>query len=472
MVKQKHMKSAMPAPSHGIQQLKKESDWIISQTSKHYDIAKYEKGKKFDKKDVEQLFHDVLELITTVQEKQQINITRKYKVDLLYHVEKQTVEGFTKLHKLYCDVSSPVAHLESMMKEYHDLFLTKMGQGDAAVSFCKSMITRTIVYNIDEYFRPTKLLDYIREWDDSDARDIFKDVKSLEASIMTDPVQKDKFEDYLQYITDHEKTMISKLKRERVKYFTENDRLKNLAKRKLEEIIQKNYKALAKTSESKAKFVQAFLSSMKMSDLKIPQSGITTYLALDTKDPDQFSAILVQQLHNLRSQIIQLIDDWDVTQKLSEKDFAKFVLAEIVGCRDTCPFCQATCDAHSAGKTQGRHSATMHRPLGLVGIYDLKTNKLLTSDCCYNVASNSTFMHGERNTATPYLHFRRVYPDWNIDKKTNPNMQKIWKWVLAKYSAEFASYYDAEEADVPEEWKNFQTEDGCLLFHCNVIFLS
>ena len=459
MVKQKHMKSAMPVPSHGIQQLKKESDWIISQTSKYYDIAKYEKGKKFDKKDVEQLFHDVLELITTVQEKQQINITRKYKVDPLYHVEKQAVEGFTKLHKLYCDVSSPVAHLESMMKEYHDLFLTKMGQGDAAVSFCKSMITRIIVYNIDEYFRPTKLLDYIREWDDSDARDIFKDVKSLEASIMTDLVQKDKFEEYLQYITDHEKTMRSKLKRESVKYFTENDRLKNLAKRKLEEKIQKIYKALAKTSESKAKFVQAFLSSIKMSDLKIPQSGITTYLALDIKDPDQFTAILLQQLHNLRSQIIQSIDELDVTQKLSEKDFPKFVLGEIVGCRDTCPFCKATCDAHSAGKTQGRHSATMHRPLGLVGIYDLKTNKLLTSDCCYNVASNSTFTHGEDNTATPYLHFQRVYPDWNIDKKANPNMEKIWKWVLAKYSAEFASYYDAEEADVPEEWKNFQTED-------------
>ena len=78
----------MPVPLHGIQKLKKESDWIISQISKCYDIAKYKKGKKFDKKDVEQLFHDVLELISTVHEKQHINITRKYKVDLLYHAEK------------------------------------------------------------------------------------------------------------------------------------------------------------------------------------------------------------------------------------------------------------------------------------------------------------------------------------------------------------------------------------------------
>ena len=334
-----------------------------------------------------------------------------------------------------------------------------MGQGDAAVSSCKSMITRIIVYNIDEYLRPTKLLDYIRERDDSETRDIFKDVKSLEASIMADLVQKDKFEEYLQYIPDHEKTMRSKLKWESVKYFTKNDLLKNLAKSKLDEIIQEIYKALVDKSRSKAKFANAFLFNIKKSDLKVPQTGTKTYRELDIKDRDQFTAILLQQLHKVRSEIIQLIDDWDVTQKLIEKDFPKFVLSEIVGCRDTCPFCQATCDAHSAGKTQGRHSATMHRPLGLVGIYDLKTNKLLTSDCCYNVASNSTFMHGERNTATPYLHFRRVYPDWNIDKKTNPNMQKIWKWVLAKYSAEFASYYDAEEADVPEEWKNFQTED-------------
>ena len=110
----------MPGTSHEIQRLKEESEWILSQTSKYYDVIRNENGKKFDKKDVEQLFNDVWEFISQVHEKHHIKVTHKYRVDLLYHVEKKAVEGFTKLHKRYCDVSSPAAHLEQMKTKYHD----------------------------------------------------------------------------------------------------------------------------------------------------------------------------------------------------------------------------------------------------------------------------------------------------------------------------------------------------------------
>ena len=391
-----------------------------------------------------------------------IKITHKYRVDLLYHVEKLAIEGFTELHKQYCDLSSPAAHLKQMMKTYRDLFMIKMGKGGAAVGFCKSMIMGIIVCNIDEYLRPTRLLDDIKQFNVQVDGDIFSEVKSLGASVLADLIQKDQFDEYLEYIINHEMFMKAKLKLESVKHFTKGDRLKNMAKRKLEEVEKEIRTALEAASEhttTDGKLVKAFLFFVKKSDLKIPQSGITTYRELDAEDTHQFAPILHKQLENAVEEIRRTINNWDIAQKLTEKDFPSFVLDEIVGCRNRCPFCEAPCDAHSAGKTQGRHSATMHRPLGLIGVYDLKTNKLLTSDCCYNVASNYTFTHGEDNRTTPYLHYQRVYPDWKIEKKVNPRVEKIWKWVLAKYNADFAKHYNAEKADVPDEWKNFQMDD-------------
>ena len=153
---------------------------------------------------------------------------------------KNNVKGFTKLHKKYCDESSPAARLKGKMQIYYDIFMNKMGQGDDAVSFCNSMIRRIILCNIDEFLGPTRLLDELRKLDN----DIFKDVKALQASITAELVQKNQFDEYHSYLINHEMFMKAKLKQESVKCFNENNRLKNLAKSNLEEIVEKIVTAL------------------------------------------------------------------------------------------------------------------------------------------------------------------------------------------------------------------------------------
>ena len=239
-VKKKHIKTKMPVSSSQQRQLESETENIISRTSKYYNPTQCPKGKKFNKKDVELLFKEVLEQVDDMQEQQHIKITDKYKMGLLLHIEKQAVKGFTELHKKYCDESSPAARLKGKMQIYYDIFMNKIGQGDDAVSFCNSMIRRIILCKIDEFLGPTRLLDELRKLDN----DIFKDVKALQASITAELVQKDQFDEYHSYLINHEMFVKAKLKQESVKCFNENNRLKNLAKSNLEEIVEKIVTAL------------------------------------------------------------------------------------------------------------------------------------------------------------------------------------------------------------------------------------
>ena len=424
-VKKKHIKTKKHVSNSQHRRLEYVTENIIFKTSKYYNPTHFSNGKKFNKKDVEQLFKDILEQVADMQEEEHMKITDKYKVGLLYHVEKQAVKGFTELHKKYCDESSPAARLKGKMQIYYDIFTNKMGQGDNAVSFCNSMVRHIILSNINKFLGPTRLLDELRKL----GNDTFKDVKTIQASIIAELVQKDRFDEYLEYIINHEMVMKSTLKMESVKCLTENDLLKNLVKEKLEEIVEKIVTALQDTSTSEvvsSKFMSTFMSSIVNFKLRIPLYGFLEYLDLDIQDTTQFADILRKQIGELKDQIVDMIDEWNITQKVIEKDLPEFLMNEIVGCRHRCPFCQVPCDVHSGGKTQGKHSATMHRPLGLVGVHDKKTGKLLSSDCCFNMASNSTFIHGEDNSAIPYLHYRKVYPDWKIDKKANPDVEKIW----------------------------------------------
>ena len=455
-----YLKLTSTVNEQDLHRIQTESDKIIEETSKYYDPRLSPEGRKFSKSASEELFTDVIGRIESINDKK-VKITNDYKVDLLHFIENKAVSGFTEMHIKYCDESSPEALLEQKKKAYHGLFVVQMGQGDAVLTFCNTAVKAVILSNLDEDLSCTELLDELKQCQE----DTLKDIKSIQASIMVDLMEENKFEKFISYITTYQTYIKSTMKVESNHYFTEEDRLKNLAKSKLDNILAVLKEAVEETARDipeddtdNQSFINTFLAKIKA--LKIPRNEIAAFLEMrDVPGKKQFAEIVQKQLQEtLKIDVRQVIDSWDVSEKLEAKEFDEFFFKEIVGCDARCPFCKVPCDAHSGGKTQGNHSATLHRPQGLGGYRYKDTDKLVPNDCCSDVGSNSTFTR-DKDRNTYYKKYREVYPDWYIQGDADPDSEKYWKWVLANHNAEFAEYYKAKPAAIPWQWANYTLEE-------------
>ena len=250
------------------------------------------------------------------------------------------------------------------------------------------------------------------------------------------------------------------MREESVKHFNRQNRMKILAQVQLDRIINTILKSVDKTcSKGQEPFVKVFFDDIK--NLKKPHTQAAAFMDIDVSDKTQFGAIVHQHLTGqIKTDIMQLISSWSVEKKLDNKALTKFLLKEIVGCSARCPFCKVPCDVHSGGKTSGNHAVTYHRPEGLCGTRDTQTGLLVIEDCRINIASHTTFRHGEKNEkSTPYYLYNKVYPSWTIRGDTDPDAEKYWKWVFAQHNKKFAKHFRANPAIIPSNWAAYGKEE-------------
>ena len=197
-----------------VHRLAQVSTKIINQTRKYYDPTTHPQGKLFNQIEVEELVFEVLQEIHSISD-ERFRITPEFIVDLVHYIEAQVVAGFTEMHEKYCSHSSPEALLERKKKSYHDLFVVKMGQGNAAYEFCENFLKDLILKNVDEQLSCTELLHDLRV----NCGDMFRDIKSIQASIMIDLMRINQFKNYNEYIRDYESCMKKKMDRESKEHF-------------------------------------------------------------------------------------------------------------------------------------------------------------------------------------------------------------------------------------------------------------
>ena len=439
-----------------VYRLQAESEKIITETEKYYD-GMNTSPQPCNQKEVEMLFKDVLSRIDAITD-ERFKVTDKYRVDLVAHIECRAVAGFTKMHENYCKMNSPESLLGEKRNSYRDLFLTQMSQGNTIAKFCETVLKDMILKNIQEQLTCTELLHDLRVH----CGDMFRDIKSVQASIMVDLYRENQFSNYISYITDYKGYVRHKLKMESIRYFHKDNRLKALGEMKLEQLLSKVCDAVDRTIQTNSDndmLIKVLLSNIE--SLKVSHNEAAAYLELDVPDREQFRGILQQQLQGVvKGEIIRTINYWNVGKNLEDKGLAQFLFAELVGCSARCPFCKVPCDAHSGGKTQGKHSAILHRPQGLGGMYNVSDEKLAPILCSADVASTQSFSSEETNwELQPYKKYYKFYPDWTIHGEADPREEKYWKWAMAKFNTDFADYYSANEADLPRQWGNYSDSD-------------
>ena len=226
-----------------LNRLQFESDRIIAETSKYYN--KSPGGKQFIQKDAELLFKEVFKQIEAIKD-DRFKTTSAFTVDLVHHIGIRAAEGFIQMHELYCSKSSPRALLEEKKKSYHDLFIIKMGQGDAAAKFCDTVLQDIILKNIEEQLSCTELLHDLRVH----CGEMFRDIKSIQASIMVKLYKENKSNTYLQYIGNYKQFVTEEMNIESKKYFTRGGCLKVLAETKLDELVDKIQQGVERTVSS------------------------------------------------------------------------------------------------------------------------------------------------------------------------------------------------------------------------------
>ena len=344
-----------------INRLQMTSEQIINHTRHFYECASPE-GKQFDQREVEELFVDVISQIDAITD-ERFKIHFRYKADLLIYIEKASVTGFTEMHENYCNSSSPVALLAEKKNSYHDLFILSMGHDDKALNFCENFLKDMMMKNIQEQLSCTELLHDLRVH----CGNLFRDIKSIQAAIMTDLLKKNRFSYYVEYITDYKGCVKRKIESESLEHFTDRKRFKALAQVALDRICNTILQAMdntLKTSCSNTNFIKTFLANME--HLKISHNEASAYLELNISNREKFRRTVEQQLKGrVKNEIRKKIDYWKVKNMLKQKKITEFLFKELVGCFATCPFCKVPCDSHSGGKTLGKHSATLHRPGGL-----------------------------------------------------------------------------------------------------------
>ena len=134
--------------------------------------------------------------------------------------------------------------------------------GSAASKFCENVLKDMILDNLEEQLSCAELLNELRE----NCGNLFRDIKSLQASIMVDLLREDKFERHLEYITNYKGSMKNKIMQDCTEYFIKAARLKNMALDKLGSMIAVILEALENTVKSlctNQDFIPTFLRSLE-----------------------------------------------------------------------------------------------------------------------------------------------------------------------------------------------------------------
>ena len=59
----------------------------------------------------------------------------------------------------------------------------------------------------------------------------------------------------------------------------------------------------------------------------------------------------------------------------------------------------------------------------------------------------------------PFKDYKKYHPRWHIQGNADSDVEKYWKWVLAENNKKFADRYGTREANIPDEWAIYDTEE-------------
>ena len=446
------VKSFVAKDSHAardnLSRLEERTEMIIEQATGY--CRTVTEDKRYEAKDAEMLFNEIPLRIKQLEE-EDIDTTLDYKVDLIICMEELAVRIFTLNQNKYEEQNSVPALLQKKKEIYYEVYVIKLGQRNSLVEMMNRFLKSIVRNNLEDRLTPTELMQILR----NKGGEVFRNTQALQASIMVDLLARNTFEGYLRYITQYRDVIKETLTKRSIEILEGDNRLKLLAKSKLSSIIDELKSAIDRTVQNENNdFIGTLFSNMK--GLKKPHDDMEAYKMVPFDDKEKFGSFLVTQLSLIQGQLEKDIDSSEVSNIIAEKGFTNFAFNEVEACTATCPLCKVPCDAHSGGKTSGKHRAILHRPRGLGGMVATDSRQLIAYNCNEGVASETAKLRTKAGQWINLKDYSDVYHDWIIEPSTDTDHEVFWKRVLRDFNEEFARHYkdkkEAKKADIPHWW--------------------
>uniref|UniRef100_F6RAG6 Upregulator of cell proliferation n=1 Tax=Xenopus tropicalis TaxID=8364 RepID=F6RAG6_XENTR len=408
------------------------------------------------------------------EDAKKLPITHEFDLDLKLHVLGSAARMFGEMHLRFLN-TEPILCLERLKPHYLTTFKNTFQEKDETQSrakqFCELCLKPAITNQIYKHLGAEIVDDILVDKSPKE----FSSRTFFQSHLLEKLLKYQRCSQFVDYITDYEpyvKEWIYQHIRTYDKGLTklQTNILTKICKR-IRSILE-NQQDTATVSNFLEKFCK-----MLESELVIDQMELQSVSFQNKADVKQFSKDIEFFITETEKQIRS-----EIGSSSTKSVFAKLTVKpeeelfkRVFGCGKQCPFCKAPCEA--GGTDHKEHFASVHRPQGL-GNWQYaessellkmlghwlheKSGKLITEICSTNVISGSCFRNSDTNEQWhPYKDYRLIYPDWAIQPDPSITASDYWKYVFVKFNSEFAEYYNALPADLPDDWCNI-TEEKAL----------
>uniref|UniRef100_A0A8C5Q0B0 VLIG-type G domain-containing protein n=1 Tax=Leptobrachium leishanense TaxID=445787 RepID=A0A8C5Q0B0_9ANUR len=419
----------------------------------------------------------LLTIINTTLDEEEIrklHPTPQFEVNLKLHILGKAAPLFQKMHDDFGLNNDPKRLISKFKSQYFSVFKNKVQGGDISRShakgFCEQCLKPAIVEHIYRNLGKEIGDEILRSVDAT----MFRSQKHFQFALLKELLQTNRFENYLQYITQYESYARRWISEYITKKYKSVESLDNLISKILSSISEKVRAALrgpkVQNSQSVSELLQ-IVSNELTSHLVLSKNAMNITDFQNMTNVKQFSKdieIFVNTMDNEIKSSIQSMDIESIFLNLTLKPHDE-LFQRVIGCGKKCPFCEVPCE--SGGTKHYNHSATIHRPKGLAQYTWSESNVLCNSTCSTDILSNGSFTNPDTDGKWhPYKEYQIIYPDWIIHPDKDLNSSDFWNFVLKQFNHQFAKYYNANPAEIPPEWEKITQQQALRIWLGSLIF--
>ncbi|XP_073491671.1 interferon-induced very large GTPase 1-like [Aquarana catesbeiana] len=389
-----------------------------------------------------------------------LRTTKLFELDLKLWVLGNAVVMFQRMHEEFVRRNDPQSYLEEMKPQYFytfiNMFETRNECQRRAKQFCM-VLTPAILDHINRCLGKEIVDDILQKTGPQK----FKSRKILQQEVLNKLLIDGSSEKYAEYINSYEDFMKRWISQDLTEHYKCQNTIHVLQTSILQSLLRKIKQALQDEKTLQAKTIYDFLAefcNVLKKELVISQNSTKVVLFENNLSTiQQFAHEIEWHLSDLEKLVEQDIKSRNIetiflhsTLKPQDELFRK-----VIGCDKQCPFCKAPCEA--GGWNHKEHFATVHRPRGLSQHVNENTKALDHSICSSNIISNKAFRNAE-GKPHPYKDYQKYYPDWAIHPDTTADSSDYWKFVFIQFNHLFAKLYNANPANLPEDWHKLTRE--------------
>ncbi|KAM9398956.1 interferon-induced very large GTPase 1-like [Salvelinus alpinus] len=402
----------------------------------------------------------------TLKQHKKRKVSEECEIHLKLHICGIAAREFQKMHNNFIVSNDPRLCLElsknKYLTDFKDLFHNRDQCQKKAEEFSK-LLQPAVKDYVTKMIGP----DVVDEMMTGKGSQDYCTRMSFQFSVLKQLLTDGEYEKYRKYINHYEMFVKDWLFDQIVQQLSKDHSLEKLEKKHLSEIVKiitdtisniRNTTGIIKDIKT---FIHTICSPLG-EKLVFPKDALDSIMILNNANTEQFADYLTEFVSEMEEPLVLEYDQrTDIKERLKSLPFKPQdkMFTSLFGCGKQCPFCSAPCEAGS--KEHAKHFTSIHRPQGVSGWRNLKTQVLVTAICSSKVISDNTFktsLTGDK--FHPYKDYQTYYPDWIITGDSSIEASDYWKYVMATFNERIAKDKHVLSADIPEDWKALTSDDA------------